>query len=96
MINFSDFFNKKFLITLFGLFFISLVTLDPLFHDHDAFEDEHSELECHFCLIEVYDDVLNETKIEKDFLSSSFLQKNIENNYKSNLLGFNSRAPPKI
>tara|TARA_Y100000746_G_scaffold122520_1_gene104958 strand:- start:182 stop:472 length:291 start_codon:yes stop_codon:yes gene_type:complete len=96
MINFSDFFNKKFLITLFGLFFISLVTLDPLFHDHDAFEDEHSELECHFCLIEVYDDVLNETKIEKDFLSNSFLQKNIENNYKSNLLGFNSRAPPKI
>ena len=96
MINFSDFFNKKFLITLFALFFISLVTLDPLFHDHDAFEDEHSELECHFCLIEVYDDVLNETKIEKDFLSSSFLQKNIENNYKSNLLGFNSRAPPKI
>ena len=96
MIDFSDFFNKKFLITLFGLFFISLVTLDPLFHDHDAFEDEHSELECHFCLIEVYDDVLNETKIEKDFLSNSFLQKNIENNYKSNLLGFNSRAPPKI
>ena len=96
MINFSDFFNKKFLITLFGLFFISLVTLDPLFHDHDAFEDEHSELECHFCLIEVYDDVLNETKIEKDFLSNSFLQKDIENNYKSNLLGFNSRAPPKI
>ena len=55
MINFSDFFNKKFLITLFGLFFISLVTLDPFFHDHDAFEDEHSELECHFCLIEIYD-----------------------------------------
>ena len=96
MINFSDFFNKKFLITLFGLFFISLVTLDPLFHDHHDIENEDSELECHFCLIEVYDDVLNETKIEKDFLSNSFLQKNIENNYKSNLLGFNSRAPPKI
>ena len=96
MINFSDFFNKKFLITLFGLFFISLATLDPLFHDHGDIENEHSELECHFCLIEVYDDVLNETKIEKDFLSNSFLQKNIENNYKSNLLGFNSRAPPKI
>lgn len=96
MIDFSDFFNKKFLITLFGLFFISLVTLDPLFHDHHDIENEDSELECHFCLIEVYDDVLNETKIEKDFLSNSFLQKNIENNYKSNLLGFNSRAPPKI
>ena len=96
MINFSDFFNKKFLITLFGSFFISLVTLDPLFHDHHDIENEDSELECHFCLIEVYDDVLNETKIEKDFLSNSFLQKNIENNYKSNLLGFNSRAPPKI
>ena len=96
MIDFSDFFNKKFLITLFGSFFISLVTLDPLFHDHHDIENEDSELECHFCLIEVYDDVLNETKIEKDFLSNSFLQKNIENNYKSNLLGFNSRAPPKI
>ena len=96
MINFSDFFNKKFLITLFGLFFISLVTLDPLFHDHVAIEDEHSKLECHFCLIEVYDDVLHEIKIEKDFSSNSFLQKNIENNYNSNLLAFNSRAPPKI
>lgn len=96
MINFSDFFNKKFLITLFGLFFISLVTLDPLFHDHDVIEDEHSEVECHFCLIEVYDDVLNEIKIEKDFLSNSFLQKNTETNYKSNLSGFNPRAPPKI
>jgi len=96
MINFSDFFNKKFLITLFGLFFISLVTLDPLFHDHDVIEDEHSEVECHFCLIEVYDDVLNEIKIEKIFLSNSFLQKNTETNYKSNLSGFNPRAPPKI
>ena len=96
MINFSDFFNKKFLITLFGLFFISLVTLDPLFHDHDFIEDEHSEVECHFCLIEVYDDVLNEIKIEKIFLSNSFLQKNTETNYKSNLSGFNPRAPPKI
>lgn len=96
MINFSDFFNKKFLITLFGLFFISLVTLDPLFHDHDVIEDEHSKVECHFCLIEVYDDVLNEIKIEKIFLSNSFLQKNTETNYKSNLSGFNPRAPPKI
>ena len=96
MIDFSDFFNKKFLITLFGLFFISLVTLDPLFHDHDDIENEHSEVECHFCLIEVYDDVLNEIKIEKDFSSNSFLPENIETNYKSNFLGFNSRAPPKI
>ena len=96
MNNVSNFFNKKFLITLFGLFFISLVTLDPLFHDHDDIENEHSEVECHFCLIEVYDDVLHEIKIEKDFSSNSFLQKNIENNYNSNLLAFNSRAPPKI
>ena len=45
MINFSGFFNKKFLITLFGLFFISLVTLDPLFHDHNVIEDEHKKKE---------------------------------------------------
>ena len=71
MINFSDFLNKKFLITLFGLFFISFATLDPFFHDHDVIEDEHSELECHFCLIETYDDA-NYIKIEKDFSSNSF------------------------
>ena len=96
MNNVLNFFNKRFLITLFGLFFVSLVTLDPLFHDHVAIEDEHSKLECHFCLIEVYDDVLHEIKIEKDFSSNSFLPKNIDANYQSNLLGFNSRAPPKI
>ena len=96
MINFSDFLNKKFLITLFGLFFISFATLDPFFHDHDVIEDEHSELECHFCLIETHDDDANYIKIEKDFSSNSFLPKNIDANYQSNLLGFNSRAPPKI
>ena len=96
MINFSGFFNKKFLITLFGLFFISLVTLDPLFHDHSVIEDEHSELECHFCLIETYDDVVINKKIEKNFSNNFLLQINLNTYYKSNLLGFNSRAPPKI
>tara|TARA_Y100001936_G_scaffold248062_1_gene295186 strand:+ start:2440 stop:2730 length:291 start_codon:yes stop_codon:yes gene_type:complete len=96
MINFSGFFNKKFLITLFGLFFISLVTLDPLFHDHNVIEDEHSELECHFCLIETYDDVVINKKIEKNFSNNFLLQINLNTYYKSNLLGFNSRAPPKI
>ena len=96
MINFSGFFNKKFLITLFGLFFISLVTLDPLFHDHNVIEDEHSEQECHFCLIETYDDVVINKKIEKNFSNNFLLQINLNTYYKSNLLGFNSRAPPKI
>lgn len=95
MINFSDFFNKKFLITLFGLFFISLVTLDPLFHDHYAIEDEHSELECNFCINDLFDDNID-IPLEKLFLSDLNNFKNLDNYTPQFFINFYSRAPPKI
>ena len=46
-------FTKNYLLVLVGLFFVSTFALDPLFHE--ASEDDHSNLECHFCLNEISD-----------------------------------------
>ena len=53
-------FTKNYFLVLVGLFFVATFALDPLFHE--ASEDDHSNLECHFCLNEISDAILRLNK----------------------------------
>ena len=67
-------FTKNSLLILVGLFFVSSFTLDPFFHE--ALEEDHSNLECHFCLNEISDETLLDLETNISFLSNlkTFLQ----------------------
>ena len=70
MIKFPYAFNKNNLLILLGLLFVSSANLDPLYHD--LLEDEHSKVECHFCINNISEVVLSETILEKFSLSNFY------------------------
>jgi hypothetical protein len=87
-------FTKNYFLILVGLFFVSTFALDPLFHE--ASEDDHSNLECHFCLNEISDATLPKTEKEI-FLFPNFSEiENLENFSSLFYKNYSSRAPPKI
>ena len=87
-------FIKNYLLVLVALFFVYTFALDPLFHE--ASEDDHSNLECHFCLNEISDATLPKTE-RVNFLFPNFLEtKNLENFSFLFYKNYTSRAPPKI
>ena len=88
------FFNKKYLLLLAGLLFVSTVTLDP-FH-HDFFESDHSEAECHLCINEISDPIKSESGLTKLSISNILNVTKVENFTSYNSKNFHSRAPPKI
>ena len=94
MNKFLYFLNKKYLPILVGLFFVSSLVIEPL--HHNEYESEHSEAECHYCVIEILDDLLFDTSTEKLSLSIFFNSKNLDFFSPRIFKNFHSRAPPKI
>ena len=87
-------FTKNSLLILVGLFFVSSFTLDPFFHE--ALEEDHSNLECHFCLNEISDETLLDLETNILFLSNFSNIENLDNFTPYLYKNFSSRAPPKI
>jgi hypothetical protein len=94
MNKFLYFFNKKYLLILAGLFLVSSLSLQSLYHDE--YEIEHSEAECHYCINETLDDFLVDASIENLFLSIYFNSKDLDIFNSKIIKNFYSRAPPKI
>ena len=87
------FFGKKYFILLTGLFFVTSVSLDPLYHEF--IEDESSRIECQFCKNEVSGPIKSTVDIVKVSLSTILKVEINENFISFNLNKYYSRAPPK-
>ncbi len=87
------FFGKKYFILLTGLFFVTSVSLDPLYHEF--IEDESSRIECQFCKNEVSGPIKSTVDIVKVSLSTILKVEINENFISFNLNNYYSRAPPK-
>jgi hypothetical protein len=87
-------FIKNSLLILVGLFFVSSFILDPFFHE--ASGEDHSNLECHFCLNEISDETLLDLETNISFLSNFSNIENLDNFTPFLYKNFFSRAPPKI
>ena len=87
------FFGKKYFILLTGLFFVTSVSLDPLYHEF--IEDESSQIECQLCKNEVSGPIKSTVDIVKVSLSTILKVEINENFISFNLNKYYSRAPPK-
>ena len=87
------FFGKKYFILLTGLFFVTSVSLDPLYHEF--IEDESSQIECQLCKNEVSGLIKSTVDIVKVSLSTILKVEINENFISFNLNNYYSRAPPK-
>ena len=87
------FFGKKYFILLTGLFFVTSVSLDPLYHEF--VEDESSRIECQLCKNKVSGPIKSTVGIVKVSLSTILKVEINENFISFNLNNYYSRAPPK-
>ena len=87
------FFGKKYFILLTGLFFVTSLSLDPLYHEF--IEDESSQIECQLCKNEVSGPIKSTVDIVKVSLSTILKVEINENFISFNLNNYYSRAPPK-
>lgn len=86
--------GKNLYLTLLSLFFISVISLDPLNHKED-FHDVELDLECTFCLNET--EVTNQPEINSSFITSTFKERTLKEyiHIREAFSSFSSRDPPK-
>ena len=93
MNKFINLFDKKYLVILIGIFFLSISSIET--HYHEEHDTNHSEEECHFCINDLFE---NNIDIPSNtlFLSDLSNFKNLDNFTPQFYTAFHSRAPPKI
>ena len=86
--------GKNLYLTLLSLFFISVISLDPLSHKED-FHDVELDFECTFCLNET--EVTNQSEINSSFITFTFKERTLKEyiHITEAFSSFSSRGPPK-
>ena len=93
MNKFINLFDKKYLVILIGIFFLSISSIETHYHDENY--TNHSQEECHFCINDLFDDNID-IPSKTLFLSDLSSFKNLDNFIPQFYTTFHSRAPPKI
>ena len=86
--------GKNLYLVLLSLFFISVISLDPLSHKED-FHDLELDIECTFCLNET--EVTNQSEINSSFITFTFQERTLKEyiHIREAFSSFSSRDPPK-
>ena len=86
--------GKNLYLTLLSLFFISVVSLDPLSHKED-FHDVELDFECTFCLNET--EVTDQLQKNYSLITFTFQERTLKEyiHIREAFSSFSSRDPPK-
>ena len=86
--------GKNFYLILLSLFFVSVISLDPLSHEED-FHDVELDFECTFCLNET--EATDQLQTNYSLITFTFQERTLKEyiHIREAFSSFSSRDPPK-